>query len=36
MASPLEDRILKDLSNGTAWLVVLATVAGSQDPIHGY
>ncbi|MEY4828170.1 MAG: hypothetical protein RLZZ288_1721, partial [Planctomycetota bacterium] len=24
MASPLEDRILKDLSNGTAWLVVLA------------
>ena len=36
MASPLEDRILKDLSNGTAWLVVLATVAGSQDAIHGY
>jgi PadR family transcriptional regulator PadR len=36
MTSPLEDRILKDLSNGTAWLVVLALVAGSEDPIHGY
>jgi PadR family transcriptional regulator PadR len=36
MASPLEDRILKDLSNGTAWLVVLSLVAGSEEPIHGY
>lgn len=36
MASDLEDKILKDLSNGTAWLVVLAIVASSDDPIHGY
>lgn len=36
MASQLEDKILKDLSNGTAWLVVLAIVAGNNEPIHGY
>ena len=36
MASDLEHKILKDLSNGTAWLVVLATVAGSDEAIHGY
>jgi len=36
MTSPLEDRILKDLSNGTAWLVVLTIVAGSDEPVHGY
>ena len=36
MASDLEQKILKDLSNGTAWLVVLATVAGSEEAIHGY
>jgi PadR family transcriptional regulator PadR len=36
MTSDLEQKILKDLSNGTAWLVVLATVAGNGEPIHGY
>lgn len=36
MASDLEDKILKDLSNGTAWLVVLAIVASSDEPVHGY
>ena len=36
MTSDLEHKILKDLSNGTAWLVVLATVAGSDEAIHGY
>jgi PadR family transcriptional regulator, regulatory protein PadR len=36
MPSDLQDKILKDLSNGTAWLVVLAIVAGSDEPAHGY
>lgn len=36
MVTQLEDKILKDLSNGTAWLVVLAIVAGNDEPIHGY
>jgi PadR family transcriptional regulator PadR len=36
MPSDLEDKILKDLSNGTAWLVVLAIVASSDEPVHGY
>lgn len=36
MASPLHDRLNKDLSTGTSWLVVLAVIARSADSIHGY
>ncbi|MCE9619599.1 MAG: PadR family transcriptional regulator [Planctomycetes bacterium] len=36
MALPLLDKIEGDLSNGTAWLVVLAAIARSDEPIHGY
>lgn len=36
MASPLHDRLNKDLSTGTSWLVVLAVIARSDDLIHGY
>lgn len=36
LALPLPDKLQRDLSVGTAWLVVLATIAGSTEPIHGY
>lgn len=36
MAVPLPDKLQRDLSVGTAWLVVLATIAAAKDPIHGY
>jgi PadR family transcriptional regulator PadR len=36
MAGDLSDKLQRDLSVGTAWLVVLAAVARSDDPIHGY
>jgi PadR family transcriptional regulator PadR len=36
MASDLPGKIERDLSVGTAWLVVLATIAGSDEPLHGY
>jgi PadR family transcriptional regulator PadR len=36
MALPLVDKIESDLSGGTAWLVVLAAIARSDEPIHGY
>ncbi|NBX36632.1 MAG: PadR family transcriptional regulator [Planctomycetes bacterium] len=34
--SDLPNKIERDLSVGTAWLVVLATIAGADEPIHGY
>ena len=36
MAADLGDKLQRDLSVGTAWLVVLATIARADDPIHGY
>lgn len=36
MPSDLPNKIERDLSVGTAWLVVLATIAGADEPIHGY
>ena len=36
MALPLGDKIQRDLSNGTSWLVVLAAIERSGLPIHGY
>ena len=36
MPLPLVDKIERDLSNGTSWLVVLAAIARSSEPIHGY
>ena len=36
MTSPLHDKLERDLSVGTAWLVVLAAIARSAEPIHGY
>lgn len=36
MALPLGDKIQRDLSNGTAWLVVLAAIARSDEAVHGY
>jgi PadR family transcriptional regulator PadR len=36
MTVPLPDKLQRDLSVGTAWLVVLATIAGAAEPIHGY
>ena len=36
MALPLVDKIERDLSNGTSWLVVLAAIARSSEPVHGY
>ena len=32
----MTDKLERDLSVGTAWLVVLAVIAGADDPIHGY
>ena len=36
MAGDLSDKLQRDLSVGTAWLVVLAAVARAGEPIHGY
>lgn len=36
MALPLHDRLERDLSGGTAWLVVLAAIARSDEAVHGY
>jgi PadR family transcriptional regulator PadR len=36
MTSPLHDKLERDLSVGTAWLVVLAAIARSPEPVHGY
>jgi PadR family transcriptional regulator PadR len=36
VASGLSDKLQRDLSVGTAWLVVLAIIAGAEQPIHGY
>jgi PadR family transcriptional regulator, regulatory protein PadR len=36
MTSPLHDKLERDLSVGTAWLVVLAAIARSDEPVHGY
>lgn len=32
----LFDKAQRDLSVGTAWLVVLAAIARASEPIHGY
>jgi PadR family transcriptional regulator PadR len=32
----MADKLERDLSVGTAWLVVLAVIAGADEPIHGY
>jgi len=32
----IADKLLRDLSLGTAWLVVLAAIARASTPIHGY
>ena len=36
MAADIADKLLRDLSIGTAWLVVLAAIARAASPIHGY
>jgi PadR family transcriptional regulator PadR len=36
MSSPLRDKLERDLSVGTAWLMALAAIARSAEPIHGY
>ena len=36
MGSDLADKLHRDLSVGTAWLVVLAAIARSEEPLHGY
>ncbi|MEY3952181.1 MAG: hypothetical protein RL320_983 [Pseudomonadota bacterium] len=36
MDSSFEERFHKSISTGTAGLVVLATVAASIEPLHGY
>jgi PadR family transcriptional regulator PadR len=36
MPAPLDDKLERDLSVGTAWLVVLATIARAEEAIHGY
>ncbi|MFM7259969.1 MAG: PadR family transcriptional regulator [bacterium] len=36
MPAPLDDKLERDLSVGTGWLVVLAAIAKATDPIHGY
>lgn len=36
VASDLGDKLQRDLSVGTAWLVVLATIARAEEPVHGY
>jgi PadR family transcriptional regulator PadR len=36
MPSDLSGKLQRDLSVGTAWLVVLAAIARAEEPIHGY
>ena len=36
MPPRLADKLERDLSVGTAWPVVLAVIAGAEEPIHGY
>jgi PadR family transcriptional regulator PadR len=36
VSTPLGDKLERDLSVGTAWLVVLAAIARAEEPIHGY
>ena len=36
VASDLVDKLQRDLSVGTAWLVVLAAIARAEEPSHGY
>lgn len=36
MTSPLHDKLERDLGTGVAWLVVLAAIARSPEPVHGY
>jgi len=36
MPSDLSAKLQRDLSVGTAWLVVLAAIARADEPIHGY
>ena len=36
MPPRLADKLERDLSVGTAWLVVLAVIAGAEEPIPGY
>ena len=36
MPSDLSGKLQRDLSVGTAWLVVLAAIARADEPIHGY
>lgn len=35
-ADSIADKAQRDLGVGTAWLVVLATIARAQSPVHGY
>lgn len=35
-ADSIADKVQRDLGVGTAWLVVLATIARAQSPVHGY
>jgi PadR family transcriptional regulator PadR len=35
-ADSISDKAQRDLGVGTAWLVVLATIARAQTPVHGY
>jgi len=35
-AEPIADKAQRDLGVGTAWLVVLATIAKASSPVHGY
>ncbi|MBY0307985.1 MAG: PadR family transcriptional regulator [Phycisphaerales bacterium] len=36
VAESIADRAQRDLGVGTAWLVVLATIARASSPVHGY
>ena len=36
MPPRLADKLERDLSVGTAWLVVLAAISAAEEPIHGY
>jgi len=35
-ADSVADKVQRDLGIGTAWLVVLATIARASSPVHGY
>ncbi|HZW08146.1 MAG TPA: PadR family transcriptional regulator [Phycisphaerales bacterium] len=36
LAESIADKAQRDLGVGTAWLVVLATIARASSPVHGY